>query len=145
MSDKLVMVAKGSLKEKVPNLKVGYEVKVHQKIKEGNKERVQIFEGIVIKQNAGSGVNESFTVRKISMGFGVEKTFLIHSPNVVKIDVTRAFKVRRANLGFLRKLSGKALRLPEVELKLTYKEFAKPEVKAEAEEVAPEAEVEAAA
>ena len=69
---------------------------------------------------------------------GVERTFLIHSPNVVKIDVTRAFKVRRANLGFLRKLSGKALRLPEVELKLTYKEFAKPEVKAETSEVVPE-------
>ena len=105
-------------KKEVPVLKPGYEVSVHQKIKEGNKERVQLFKGMVIATNPGSGINDTFTVRKISDGIGVEKVFCTHSPNIVKIDVLRAYKVRRAKLFYLRELSGKALRLPEVPLKL---------------------------
>jgi large subunit ribosomal protein L19 len=121
-------------KETVPVLRAGYHVRVHQKIKEGNKERVQIFEGMVIRQNSGHGVNETFTVRKISNGVGVEKVFPIHAPSVVKIEVLRAHKVRRAKLHFLRELSGKALRLKEIPLNLKEKIFKKPAV-AKAESV----------
>ena len=113
-------------KEEVPVLKPGYLIKVHSKIKEGNKERVQVFQGTVIKTNAGYGIDDTFTVRKVSEGVGVERVFPIHSPNIIKIEVIRAHKVRRANLGYLRELSGKALRLKEVPLKLTFKKFAKP-------------------
>ena len=124
-----------SCKASVPDLKPGYLVAVHQKIKEGNKERVQVFQGTVIKANAGYGVNDMFTVRKISEGVGVEKTFPIHSPTIVKIDVVRAHKVRRAKLNYLRNLSGKALRMQEVELDLREKTFTpvapEPETKAE--------------
>jgi len=112
-------------KDSVPNLKIGYQVKVHQKIKEGNKERIQIFEGIIIQKGSGHGINETFTVRKISQGIGVEKVFPIHSPNIVKIEVVRAHKVRRSKLNFLRSLSGKALRLKEIPLKLEEKKFEK--------------------
>ncbi len=112
-------------KDSVPNLRSGYLVKVHQKVREGNKERIQIFEGTIIRKSSGHGVNETFTVRKISSGIGVEKTFPIHSPNVVKIEVLRAHKVRHAKLHFLRALSGKALRLKEITLKLTEKTFKK--------------------
>lgn len=105
-------------KTEVPVIRPGYEVTVHQKIKEGNKERIQLFKGMVIAVSPGNGLNETFTVRKISDGIGVEKVFCLHSPNIVKIDVLRAYKVRRAKLYYLRDLSGKALRLPEVPLKL---------------------------
>ncbi len=118
-------------KESVPDLKPGFLVAVHQKIKEGNKERVQVFQGTVIKTNAGHGVDSTFTVRKISEGIGVEKIFPIHSPTIVKIDVLRAHKVRRAKLRYLRDLSGKALRMKEIPLKLREKTFAKPVVKTE--------------
>lgn len=110
-------------KSKVPQLLPGYQVKVHQKIKEGNKERIQVFEGMVIGVNAGHATEESFTVRKISGGIGVEKVFPLHLPSIVKIDVLRAHKVRRARLNFLRMLSGKALRLKEVPLKFREKVF----------------------
>ncbi len=116
-----------SCKASVPALKPGYLVAVHQRIKEGNKERVQVFQGTVIKVNAGHDVNDMFTVRKISEGIGVEKTFPIHSPTIVKIEVIRAHKVRRAKLSYLRDLSGKALRMKEIPLKLADKLFAKPE------------------
>jgi large subunit ribosomal protein L19 len=105
-------------KASVPDLRTGYLVCVHQKIKEGNKERIQKFQGTVIKTNSGNGVSSSFTVRKISEGIGVEKTYLIHSPSIVQVDVLRAHKVRRAKLYFLRDLSGKALRLKEIPLNL---------------------------
>ena len=123
MSQLLNAVTKKHLKSKVPDLKIGYHVKVHKKIKEGNKERVQVFEGLVIRKNSGYGINETFTVRKVSMGIGVEKVFPIHSPSIVKIEVLRAYKIRRAKLHFLRNRSGKALRLPEVDFKLSHKEF----------------------
>lgn len=124
-------------KKEVPVIKPGYEVVVHQKINEGNKERVQLFKGMVIATNPGSGINDTFTVRKISDGIGVEKVFCTHSPYIIKIDVLRAYKVRRAKLFYLRNLSGKALRLPEIPLKLETRVVEMPEAPvAKAEEVA---------
>ena len=89
------------LKNKIPELKVGNTVKVHVRIKEGNKERIQVFEGIIIKVQGG-GVNQTFTVRKTSYGVGVEKTFLVHSPLVEKVELVRVGKARRARLFYLR-------------------------------------------
>jgi len=101
------------LKATIPDLKIGNTVKVHVKIKEGNKERIQVFEGIIIKVQ-GSGVNKTFTVRKISYGVGVEKTFLIHSPLVEKVELVRVGKARRAKLFYLRDRVGKAAKTKEV-------------------------------
>ena len=101
------------LKAKIPDLKVGNTVRVHVRIKEGNKERIQVFEGIIIKVQ-GAGVNKTFTVRKISYGVGVEKTFLIHSPLVEKVEVVRVGKARRAKLFYLRDRVGKAAKTKEV-------------------------------
>ena len=101
------------LKNAIPDIKVGNTVRVHVKIKEGNKERIQVFEGIVIKKQGG-GVNETFTVRKISYGVGVEKTFLIHSPLVEKVEVVRVGKARRAKLYYLRERTGKASKTKEM-------------------------------
>ena len=101
------------LKNKIPDLKVGNTVRVHVRIKEGNKERIQVFEGIIIKVQ-GSGVNKTFTVRKISYGVGVEKTFLIHSPLVEKVELTRVGHARRAKLFYLRDRIGKAAKTKEV-------------------------------
>ncbi len=100
------------LKNKVPVLSVGNTVKVYAKIKEGNRERIQVFEGIIIKKQGG-GLNETFTVRKISYGVGVEKTFLVHSPNVEKVEVVRVGKARRAKLYYLRDRVGKASKTRE--------------------------------
>ena len=101
------------LKNKIPDLKVGNTVKVHVRIKEGNKERIQVFEGIIIKVQ-GSGVNKTFTVRKISYGVGVEKTFLVHSPLVEKVELVRVGKARRARLFYLRDRIGKAAKTKEM-------------------------------
>ena len=101
------------LKSTIPDLKVGNTVRVHVRIKEGNKERIQVFEGIIIKVQ-GSGVNKTFTVRKISYGVGVEKTFLIHSPLVEKVELVRVGKARRARLFYLRDRIGKAAKTKEV-------------------------------
>ena len=100
------------LKNKIPELKVGDTVKVHQKIKEGNRERIQVFEGIIIKKQGG-GVNATFTVRKIAYGVGVEKTFLVHSPMVEKVELVRVGKARRAKLYYLRDRVGKAAKTKE--------------------------------
>ncbi len=100
------------LKSKVPVLTVGNTVRVHVKIKEGNRERIQVFEGIIIKKQGG-GVNETFTVRRISYGVGVEKTFLVHSPLVEKVEVVRVGKARRAKLYYLRDRVGKASKTKE--------------------------------
>jgi len=100
------------LKNKIPELKVGNTVKVHVRIKEGNKERIQVFEGIIIKVQGG-GVNKTFTVRKISYGVGVEKTFLVHSPLVEKVELVRVGKARRAKLFYLRDRVGKAAKTRE--------------------------------
>ena len=100
------------LKNKIPELKVGNTVRVYVRIKEGNKERIQVFEGIIIKVQGG-GVNRSFTVRKISYGVGVEKTFLVHSPLVEKVELVRVGKARRARLFYLRDRLGKAAKTKE--------------------------------
>ena len=100
------------LKNKIPELKVGNTVRVHVRIKEGNKERIQVFEGIIIKVQGG-GVNQTFTVRKISYGVGVEKTFLVHSPLVEKVELVRVGKARRAKLFYLRDRVGKAAKTKE--------------------------------
>ena len=101
------------LKSKIPELKVGNTVRVHVRIKEGNKERIQVFEGIIIKVQGG-GVNQTFTVRKTSYGVGVEKTFLIHSPLVEKVELVRVGKARRARLFYLRDRIGKAAKTKEM-------------------------------
>ena len=100
------------LKNKIPELKVGNTVRVHVRIKEGNKERIQVFEGIIIKVQGG-GVNKTFTVRKISYGVGVEKTFLVHSPLVEKVELVRVGKARRARLFYLRDRVGKSAKTRE--------------------------------
>ncbi|NIA02585.1 MAG: 50S ribosomal protein L19 [Nitrospirae bacterium] len=99
--------------KKVPVIKPGNTVKVHQKIKEGEKERIQIFEGLVIKLNSGYGADKTFTVRRIVGGIGVERIFPLYSTNIVKIEVKKKSKVRRAKLYYMRKRSGKSARLKE--------------------------------
>lgn len=94
------------LKENIPDFNVGDTVRVHYKVKEGNRERIQVFEGTVLKRQGG-GVRETFTVRRISYGVGVERTFPVHSPRIEKIEVTRRGKVRRAKLYYLREREGK--------------------------------------
>jgi len=98
--------------KKVPELRPGDTVRVHQKIKEGNKERIQVFEGVVLRVKGG-GLNQTFLVRKVSFGIGVEKNYLIHSPNIAKIEVKKRAKVRQAYLGYLRNLTGKSARLKD--------------------------------
>ena len=98
------------LKNKIPELKIGDTVRVHVRIKEGNKERIQVFEGIIIKKQGG-GVNETFTVRRISYGVGVEKTFPLHSPKIATIEVVRKGRPRRAKLYYIRDLTGKAAKV----------------------------------
>ena len=100
-------------KENVPQFNVGDTVRVYGKIKEGNRERVQIFEGTVLKRQGG-GARETFTVRKFSNGIGVEKTWPVHSPNVEKIEVVRRGKVRRAKLNYLRDRVGKKAKVKEL-------------------------------
>ncbi len=133
------------MKNKIPYLKVGDTVKVHVRVKEGNRERIQVFEGIVIKKQGG-GVNETFTVRRVSYGVGVEKTFLIHSPAVEKVEVIRVGKARRAKLFYLRDRLGKSAKTKEkVGARIETKELTIKEELVEEpvqEEVAPVAEVE---
>lgn len=100
------------LKGKIPELKVGNTVRVHQRIKEGNRERIQVFEGTIIKKQGG-GLNATFTVRRLASGVGVEKTFLIHSPLVEKVELVRVGKARRAKLYYLRDRVGKAAKTKE--------------------------------
>ncbi|PKK82756.1 MAG: 50S ribosomal protein L19 [candidate division Zixibacteria bacterium HGW-Zixibacteria-1] len=109
---RIAQIEKGYMKENLPIFKPGDTVKVHVKIKEGDKERIQVFQGTVIGRR-GSGLNETFTVRKVSAGIGVERIFPIHSPNVSKIERTRQGKVRQAKLYYLRELTGKSARITE--------------------------------
>ena len=112
MNDVIREIEQAQLKETVDEFNVGDTVRVHGKIKEGNRERVQVYEGTVIKRQNG-GNRETFTVRKSSGGIGVEKTWPLHSPNVVKVEVVRRGKVRRAKLFYLRNLSGKKAKVKE--------------------------------
>ena len=103
---------KEQLKTEVPVLNIGDTVKVHNKIKEGSKERIQIFEGTIIAKHGG-GISETFTVRRVSYGVGVEKTFPVHSPNVDKVEIVRSGKIRRAKLFYLRDRVGKSAKVKE--------------------------------
>ena len=106
-------IERENLKSEVPVFSVGDTVKVSVKVIEGTKERIQAFEGIVIAKRNG-GIRETFTVRRISYGIGVERTFPVHSPKVAKIDVLKRGKVRRAKLYYLRNLTGKAAKVEEI-------------------------------
>ena len=113
MSQQLInAVTKNYMKNDVPEFRAGDTVRVHVRIKEGEKERIQIFEGLVIYRHGG-GISATFTVRKISSGVGVEKIFPVHSPMIAKIEVVRLGKVRRAKLSYIRSLSAKAARIEE--------------------------------
>lgn len=103
----------GQLRSDIPEFRAGDTVRVHAKVVEGTRERIQIFEGVVISRK-GQGISEMYTVRKISSGIGVERTFPIHTPRVEKIEVVRYGKVRRAKLYYLRALQGKAARIKEI-------------------------------
>src|SRR5690625_5604556 len=105
-------VTKDQLRTDHPDFRPGDTVEVHVKVIEGSRERVQVFEGVVIKRQNG-GISETFTVRKISYGVGVERTFPLHSPRIAKIEVSRRGKVRRAKLYYLRHLRGRAARIKE--------------------------------
>ena len=108
--DVLKSITQDYLKSDIPAFGVGDTVKVHIKIKEGNRERIQVFEGFVLKKRNG-GISETFTVRKISSGVGVEKTFPLHSPKIEKIEVVRKGDVRRAKLNYMRERTGKAAKI----------------------------------
>ena len=110
--DKIQAFVSEQLKKEVPAFEVGDVIRVHNKIKEGTRERIQLFEGTVIAKH-GAGISATFTVRRISYGCGVEKTFPIHSPNVVAVDTIRRGKVRRAKLYYLRGRVGKASKVKE--------------------------------
>lgn len=114
MSEIINAINKKYLKHHVVDVKSGDTVKVHQKIREGNKERVQIFEGLVIRTDRKSSHTSSITVRRIASGIGVEKTYLLNSPLVVKIEVTKRSKVRRNYLTYMRSRTGKSARLTSV-------------------------------
>lgn len=105
-------ITKSQLRSDMPNFRPGDSVRVHVRVVEGTRERIQLFEGVVIKRH-GIGVSETYTVRKISSGVGVERTFPLHSPRVAKLEVTRHGRVRRAKLYYLRALRGKAARIKE--------------------------------
>ena len=113
MNDIIKSIEAEQLKENVPQFNVGDTVKVYGKIKEGNRERIQVFEGTVLKKQGGSS-RATFTVRKNSNGVGVEKTWPVHSPNVEKVEVVRRGKVRRAKLNYLRGRIGKAAKVKEL-------------------------------
>ncbi|MCI8400701.1 MAG: 50S ribosomal protein L19 [Lachnospiraceae bacterium] len=113
MNDIIKSIEDAQLKSEVAQFNVGDTVKVYGKIREGNRERIQIFEGTVLKRQNG-GIRETFTVRKNSNGVGVEKTWPVHSPRIEKIEVVRRGKVRRAKLNYLRQRSGKSAKVKEV-------------------------------
>ena len=118
MKNKLIsLVEETSLKPEIPKFEIGDTVDVHQRILEGQKERVQVFSGVVIARR-GEGMRESFTVRRIVQGEGVERIFPVHSPKIAKIEVKRTGAVRRAKLYYLRKRVGKATRLRERKVKV---------------------------
>lgn len=112
MSQQLIKEITAEYLKERPEFRPGDTVKVYVKIKEGDRERIQLFEGLVIKKRGG-GISETFTVRKNSYGVGVERTFPVHAPNVDKIEVVRKGKVRRAKLNYIRTLSSKAARIKE--------------------------------
>jgi large subunit ribosomal protein L19 len=116
MSSQLIQeLTKEQLRQDIPSFRPGDTLRVYVKVVEGSRERIQLFEGVVIKRRGG-GISETFTVRKISYGVGVERTFPLHSPRIEKIEVVRRGKVRRAKLYYLRNLRGKAARIKEKDM-----------------------------
>lgn len=115
MQEALKAIEKGSIKKQIADIQVGDTVRVHQRIKEGKKERVQIFEGLVISYKKTGSVGALITVRKVASGVGVEKSWFVHSPNVVKIQIIKRSKVKRAVLSYMRSRSGKSARMTEQE------------------------------
>lgn len=113
MNNIIQEVTKAQLRTDIPAFRPGDTVRVHVKVVEGTRERIQVYEGVVIKRR-GSGISETFTARKVSYGVGVERTFPLHSPKIDKIEVMRRGKVRRAKLYYLRALRGKAARIKEI-------------------------------
>jgi len=130
------IILKTHLKKNIPDIRPGDTVRVHQIVKEGDKERVQIFEGLVIATHGGKTLDATFTVRKESFGVGVERIFPLHSPRVVKIERIKQSKVRRSKLYFIRNLAGKDARLKELNRK--YQMWEEPEAKKELEKIAEE-------
>lgn len=108
----LKLIEQGSFREEMPELNIGDTVKVHVRIKEGDRERIQVFEGTIIAKKHG-GIQETFTVRRVSYNVGVERVFPVHSPNVTKVEIVRYGKVRRAKLYYLRDRVGKAAKVKE--------------------------------
>lgn len=117
-----ISIVKSQLKDDRDIFRVGDTVKVYQKIKEGDKERIQIFEGLVIARKHGKGLNATFTVRKVTSGVGVEKIYPLHSPMIEKIEVVRSGKVRRAKIYYIRKATAKQSRLKEIKRDVQKKE-----------------------
>lgn len=111
--DLVKVIESEQLRNDIPEFNVGDTVKVHVKVVEGSRERIQVFEGVVLKRQGG-GLSETFTVRRISYGIGVERTFPLHSPRLDKIEVVRKGKIRRAKLNYLRGRFGKAAKIKEV-------------------------------
>ncbi len=110
--DALKLIAQENIKEEPPVLNIGDTVKVHVNIREGSRERIQVFEGTIIAKR-GSGISSTFTVRRVSYGVGIERVFPVHSPNVVKVEHVRSGKVRRSKLYYLRDRVGKAAKVKE--------------------------------
>lgn len=113
MNPLIEAITKDQLRSDIPAFRPGDTVRVHAKVVEGTRERIQLFEGVVIKRQ-GAGISETYTVRKISGGVGVERTFPVHTPRVAQIEVIRFGKVRRAKLYYIRELHGKAARIKEI-------------------------------
>jgi large subunit ribosomal protein L19 len=111
LTQALAVLKEGVIRSDLPNFRVGDTVRVHAKIVEGNKERVQVFEGVILKRSKGNLVDASFTVRKVSYNIGVERTFPLHSPRIEKVELVSRAKVRRSRLFYLRPLRGKATRM----------------------------------
>lgn len=109
-------IEQSQIRKDLPKFQIGDNVKVHVRIREGEKTRIQIFEGLVIAKRH-SGTKETFTVRKISYGIGVERTFPLHNPNIASIEIVRRNKIRRAKLYYMRELKGKSARLKEIKIK----------------------------
>lgn len=145
MDDLILSAATSQLKQNPPEVRPGDTVRVHQIVREGNKERIQVFEGIVIARKNGSGVSATMTVRKLSFGIGVERTYPLHSPRIVKVERVRSASVRRAKLYFLRGLTGRAARLKgeRMDFKLWEEKGAEEEIAHIEEAVAAEAEAKA--